>query len=71
MTASIRAIASARIRMRSLKKYVEESLYKEEFSTKFVTMVYAATAKDLISTSKAASLLHSSISDVRKHLHVV
>jgi len=50
---------------------VEESLYKEEFSTKFVTMVFAAAAKDLISTSKAASLLHSSISDVRKHLHVV
>ena len=53
-----------------MKKYVEESLYKEEFSTKFVTMVYAAAAKDLISTSKAASLLHSSISDVRKHLNV-
>lgn len=55
----------------SLKKYVEESRYKEELSTKFVTMVYAAAAKDLISTSKAASLLHSSISDVRKHLNVV
>ena len=55
----------------TLKKYVEESRYKEEFSTKFVTMVYAAAAKDLISTSKAASLLHSSISDVRKHLNVV
>lgn len=55
----------------SLKKYVEESCYKEELSTKFVMMVYAAAAKDLISTSKAASLLHSSISDVRKHLNVV
>lgn len=55
----------------ALKKYVEDTCYKEELSTKFMTMVYAAAAKDLISTSKAASLLHSTISDVRKHLNVV
>ena len=55
----------------ALKKYIEDTCYKEELSTKFVTMVYAAAAKDLISTSKAASLLHSTISDVRKHLNVV
>lgn len=55
----------------ALRKFVEDTCYKEEFSTKFVTMVYAAAAKDLISTSKAASLLHSSVSDVRKHLNVV
>lgn len=53
------------------KKYVEDSLYKEGFSTKFETMVYAAAAKDLISTSKAAGLLHSSVSNVRKHLSVI
>jgi len=55
----------------SLKKFVEESRYKEELSTKFETMVYAAAAKDLISTSKAANLLHSTVSNIRKHLNVV
>lgn len=54
-----------------LKKFAEESCYQENFSKKFETMVYAAAAKDLISTSKAASLLHSSVSTVRKHLNVI
>ncbi len=55
----------------ALKHLVEETCYKEDFSKKFETMVYAAAAKDLISTSKAASLLHSSVSTVRKHLNVI
>ena len=53
------------------RQFVEDTLYNEGFSTKFETMVYAAAAKDMISTSKAASLLHSSISTVRKHLNVI
>jgi len=53
------------------KQYVEATYYQEGFSTKFETMVYAAAAKDLISTSKAANLLHSSVSTVRKHLNVI
>ncbi len=53
------------------KQFVEATLYKEDFSTKFDTMVYAAAAKDLISTSKAANLLHSSVSTVRKRLSVI
>ena len=53
------------------KQFVEATYYQEGFSTKFETMVYAAAAKDLISTSKAASLLHSSVSTVRKHLNVI
>ena len=53
------------------KQFVEATLYKEDFSTKFEMMVYAAAAKDLISTSKAAALLHSSVSTVRKHLNVI
>ena len=53
------------------KQFVEDSLYQEGFSKKFETMVYAAAAKDLISTSKAANLLHSSVSTVRKHLNVI
>ena len=55
----------------SLKNFVEASCYKENMTNKFETMVYAAAAKDLISTSKAASLLHSSITTVRKHLNVI
>ena len=53
------------------KQYVEATVYNEGFSTKFTTMVYAAAAKDLISISKAASLLHSSVSSVRKNLSVI
>ena len=55
----------------ALKRFVEDSCYKEGFSTKFETMVYAAAAKDLISTSKAANLLHSTVGTVRKHLNVI
>ena len=55
----------------ALKRFVEETCYQEGFSKRFETMVYAAAAKELISTSKAASLLHSSVSTVRKHLNVV
>lgn len=55
----------------SLCKYIEKSCYKENLTDRFETLVYAAAAKDLISTSKAASLLHSSISSVRKHLNVI
>lgn len=53
------------------KRFVEATIYQEGFSTKFETMVYAAAAKDLISTSKAACLLHSSVGTVRKHLNVI
>lgn len=55
----------------ALRRIAEDTCYQEVFSTRFETMVYAAAAKDLISTSKAASLLHSSVSTVRKHLNVI
>lgn len=55
----------------ALKNFVEETRYVENMTNKFETMVYAAAAKDLITTSKAASLLHSSIGTVRKHLNVI
>jgi Zn-dependent peptidase ImmA (M78 family)/DNA-binding XRE family transcriptional regulator len=54
-----------------LKKFVEASRYKEAITNKFETMVYAAVAKDLISTSKAAALLQNSVGVVRKHLNVI
>ena len=58
-------------RNEAMKKFVEESCYKEDLSTRFSMMVYAAAAKDLISTSKAASLLNTSIITVRNHLNVI
>lgn len=56
---------------KALRVFAEASYYKENMTNKFETMVYAAAAKDLITTSKAASLLHTSISTVRKHLNVI
>ncbi len=56
---------------KALRDFVEASCYKENMTNRFETMVYAAAAKDLISTSKAASLLHYSVGTVRKHLNVI
>ena len=49
------------------KKYIEESRFKEETTTRFQAMVYSALAQQLISTSKAASLLGVSINKIRKY----
>lgn len=54
-----------------LKKFVEASLFKENVSNRFEALVYSAAAKELISISKAASLLHSSANTVRKNLSFV
>ena len=51
----------------SFKKYVEGPYYHEESTHRFQTMVYDALTKQLISTSKAATLLHVSVNEVRKH----
>lgn len=51
----------------SFKKYVEGPYYQEESTLRFQTMVYDALSKQLISISKAASLLHVSVNEVRKH----
>lgn len=53
-----------------LKKFATATCYRENMTSRFESMVYSAAAKDLISTSKAASLMHSSISTVRKYLNV-
>ena len=47
------------------KKRIEESRYEEKSTTRFQAMVYSALAQDLISTSKAATLLGVSINKVR------
>src|SRR5574344_2053736 len=53
---------------RALKEFVQKSRYQETMTNKFETMVYAAIVKDLISISKAATLLHSSVGSIRRHL---
>ena len=58
-------------RDKQLKKSVEASLYKENVSNRFEALVYSAAAKELISISKAASLLQSSTNTVRKNLSFV
>jgi len=55
----------------SFKKFIEDSCYAENLSNRFETMVYSAAAKDLISISKAAAMLNTSITTVRKHLNVI
>ena len=47
------------------KAYIEKSRYKEEPTTRFKALVYSALAQQLLSTSKAASLLGVSINNVR------
>lgn len=55
----------------NLKKYVEESCYKEQLTNKFQTMVYEAAAKELITTTKAAALLHTTTSNINKNLNII
>lgn len=56
---------------KKLKMFVEESRYQENLTNRFETMVYAAVAKELISSSKAASLLQSSVSTINRNLNVI
>lgn len=51
----------------SFKSRIEDSRYKEEATTRFQAMVYSALAQELISTSKAATLLGVSINNIRKN----
>lgn len=53
------------------KRQVEESLYHEDGSTRFQRLVYRALACDLITYSKAASLLSQPVSIVREQLTLV
>ncbi len=53
------------------KALVERSLYHYEESTRFVSLVYKALSKELITISKAASLLHQDVEKVRRDLALV
>ncbi len=55
----------------SFRKYAEESRFNEKSTDRFEAMVYSAIAQDLITESKAASLLNVSIDDVRNKLNIV
>ncbi len=51
----------------AFNEFIVKSRFNEKATTRFTTMVYNALAQELISTSKAASLLGESINTVRKH----
>ena len=53
------------------KALIEKSLYHYEESTRFVSLVYKALSKELITISKAASLLHQDVEQVRRDLALV
>ncbi len=54
-----------------LKTMIERSLYPAEESCRFVSLVYKALSSELITVSKAASLLNQSTEQVRKDLTLV
>lgn len=56
---------------RDFSNLVKPSIIPVETSGRFVRMVYRALADEIISMSKAASLLNVSVSDVKSHLQLV
>lgn len=56
---------------KGFKALIESALYHQEESTRFVRLVYKALSKELITFSKAASLLHQDIEQVRRDLALV
>ena len=66
-----RAYCMRRQQDKKLKAYVEESRYKENITDRFEAMVYSAIAKDLISISKAATLLNCSVNTIRTKLNLI
>jgi Zn-dependent peptidase ImmA (M78 family)/DNA-binding XRE family transcriptional regulator len=55
----------------NFKEIVENSRFEEKKPERFTSLVFKAVASDIISTSKAATLLNSSIEDVRNRLNLV
>lgn len=51
----------------AFNEFIVKSRFTEKPTTRFRTMVFNALAQELISTSKAASLLGESVNNVRKH----
>ncbi len=55
----------------SFKELIERSLYPEEESCRFSILVYRALSSELITVSKAATLLHQTVEQVRGDLALV
>ena len=53
------------------KEEVEKSRYKQEESNRFVRLVYRALASEIISISKASSLLNIPVNAIRNQLNLV
>ena len=53
------------------KEEVEKSRYKQEMSNRFTRLVYRALASEIISISKAGSLLNIPVNAIRKELNLV
>ena len=66
-----RAFCIQKNRAKGFKALVERTLYHHEESTRFVCLVYKALSKELITISKAASLLNQNIEQVRRDLALV
>jgi Zn-dependent peptidase ImmA (M78 family) len=58
-------------RNEKFKKLVVVSRFQEKKPQRFTSLVFKAIASDIITTSKAASLLNISIEDVRNRLNLV
>ena len=55
-----------------LKAEVEKSLYhKEHITNRFERLVYSALAREMVSYSKAAVLLDTSVADVRERVNLM
>ena len=66
-----RAFCIQKNRAKGFRALVERTLYHHEESTRFVSLVYKALSKELITISKAASLLNQDIEQVRRDLALV
>jgi Zn-dependent peptidase ImmA (M78 family)/DNA-binding XRE family transcriptional regulator len=55
----------------SFRRYAEDSRFNEKPTDRFEALVYGAIAQDLITESKAASLLDISLDEVRNKLNIV
>ena len=55
----------------ALKIQIEKSIFKNEESHRFESMVYRALASEMISFSKASELLNLSVAEIREQLELV
>ena len=66
-----RLFVSKKKQTKRFKEEVERSRYKQEESNRFVRLVYRALASEIISISKAGSLLNIPVNAIRNQLNLV